>query len=131
MGKVKGVVSYKGQPVSGAVVNLTMEGASRGATGMTDENGNYKLTTFDTNDGAFVGTHKVTVVKSPAAATTFGKDPKEVTGEDLLKITNEGKLQELTKPSGQIPAKYADVKTSKLQLTIEAGNNEKNIELED
>lgn len=128
MGKVRGVVTYKGKPVSGAVVNLSMEGASRGASGTTDENGSYKLTTFDTNDGAFVGTHKVTVAK--AAAASLGKDPKELKPEDLLKITSEGKLKETAKTS-EIPAKYADFKTSKLQLTIEPGDNQKNIELED
>ena len=128
MGKVKGTVKYKGKPVSGAIVSLAMEGAARGATGTTDDNGNYKLTTFDTNDGAIVGTHKVTVVKP--IATPLGKAPAELTADDLLKITSEGKLQEVTK-SDELPAKYADLKTTKLQLTIEAGDNEKNIELED
>ena len=128
MGKVKGTVTYRGKPVSGAIVSLTMEGAARGATGTTDGNGNYKLTTFDTNDGAIVGTHKVTVVKPIAAP--LGKAPAELTADDLLKITKEGKLQEMTK-SDELPARYADLKTSKLQLTIEPGDNEKNIELED
>lgn len=130
MGKVKGTVTYKGKPVSDAVVNLAMEGASRGASGTTDENGNFKLTTFDTNDGAFVGTHKVTVAKLKTT-TPLGKDPKEMTPDDLLKITNEGKLGEMAGKSGDIPAKYADTKTSPLKLTIEAGENQKNIELED
>ncbi len=129
MGKVKGVVKYKGQPVSGAVVNLFMEGAPRSASGTTDDNGNYKLTTFDTNDGAIVGTHKVTVVKP--FAMPLGKEPTQLTADDLLKITKEGKLEEMKKPGGDLPAKYADVKTSKLQLTIEAGENQKDIELED
>lgn len=129
MGKVKGTVTYKGKPVSGAVVSLFMEGASRGSSGTTDESGNYKLTTFDTNDGAFVGTNKVTVTKPKAAP--LGKDPKELTPDDLLKITREGKINEMSAISDELPAKYADVKTSKLQLTIEAGDNQKEIELED
>ncbi|MCX7411795.1 MAG: carboxypeptidase-like regulatory domain-containing protein [Planctomycetales bacterium] len=130
LGKVKGTVTYKGTPVSGAVVSFMMERAPRGATGTTDANGNYKLTTFDTNDGAFVGTHKVTVVKFvPADAAQASKT---TTPEDLAKVTAEGKLDEFVKKKkSEIPEKYTDFKTTPLQFTIEPGQNEKKIELED
>ncbi|MBC7816149.1 MAG: carboxypeptidase regulatory-like domain-containing protein [Planctomycetaceae bacterium] len=131
LGKVKGTVTYKGKPVSGAAVSFIMERAPRGATGTTDVEGNYKLTTFDTFDGAFVGTHKVTVVKvDPNRA---GKESKDNAPEDLAKMMATGNFEpnETKAKFDELPAKYADVNTTPLQYTIEAGENEKKIELED
>ena len=131
LGKVSGTVTYKGKPVSGAVVSFMMERAPRAATGTTDSNGNYKLTTFDTNDGALVGTHKVTVTKIPLPAS--GESSKSNTPDDLAKIIAEGKFEEFMKKTKneEIPAKYANIATSPLQFTIDSGDNEKKIELED
>jgi len=126
---VKGTVTYKGKPISGAVVSFMMERAPRGATGTTDANGNYKLTTFDTNDGALVGTHKVTVNKP--VANPLGKESNQLTSDDLLKLTKEGKIEPGKIQTPEIPEKYTDAKTTPLQFTIEPGENEKNIELED
>ena len=129
LGKVHGIVTYKGKPISGAVVSFIKDKAPRVATGTTDANGNYKLTTFDTNDGAFVGTHKVTVTKP--VVNQLGKDTASLTPEDLLKLTAEGKLELVQQKTSEIPAKYGDVQTTPLTFTIEAGQNEKKIELED
>lgn len=134
MAKVKGTVKYKGKPVANAAIMFTMEGAPRSAIGTTDADGNFKLTTFDTYDGAFVGTHKVTVTKAASASTLPGeKTDKDMTADDLAKLSQSGKFQEWEKnrKSAEIPAKYADIKTTPLQSTIEKGENDKNIELED
>src|SRR5436190_19619243 len=58
---VHGKVTYKGGPVAGATVEFLCTGASRPAAGTTDEQGNYRLTTFTAGDGAMIGTHVVTV----------------------------------------------------------------------
>jgi hypothetical protein len=130
MARVKGTVTYNGQPVAGATVSYMMEDVPRGASGVTDDDGNFKLTTYDTNDGAFIGTHKVTVTKGTAGV--LGKEFEELLPEDLEKLTNDGRLDEVSgKKKGEIPLKYADVKTTPLQSTVEAGSNEKTIELED
>jgi hypothetical protein len=131
LGKVTGTVTYKGKPVSGAAVSFIMDRAPRAATGMTDVDGNYKLTTFDTFDGAFVGTHKVTVVKfDPNAA---GVESKENSPEDLVKLMATGKYEPnaTNAKTDALPAKYANASTTPLQFTIEPGANEKKIELED
>ena len=128
MAKVSGKVSYKGKPVTDASVTFIMEGSPRVATGQTDASGNFKLTTFDTNDGAFIGTHKVTVVK--IASVAGNKAPEALKPEDLAKMSKDGSLQKSLKTEG-IPQKYADVKTTTLKYTIEPGSNEKAIELED
>lgn len=128
MGKVKGTVTYKSKPVSDASVTFIMDGAPRSASGKTDADGHFRLTTYDTNDGAFVGTHKVTVVKITSVGGS--KPPEAMKPEDLAKMSMDGTLQKKLKVEG-IPPKYADVKTTPLQFTIEAGENDKTLELED
>lgn len=126
MGKVKGVVTYKGKPVSDAVVAFNQEHAPRAATGKTDAEGKFQLTTWDTNDGAILGTHKVTVTKSKSILGD--KDPATMTPDEIMK-----KMQENPKPAleNEVPAKYADVKTTPLQISVEAGEKEIKIDLED
>jgi hypothetical protein len=126
LGKVKGIVKYKGQPVSDAIVVFTTEGAPRAAFGKTDSSGGFKLTTYDTNDGAPVGTHKVTVSKPTTFKHPSGKDIQSVTMEDIQKYG----YAPASKSEG-LPAKYTDINTTPLQYTVEAGENEKAIDLED
>lgn len=120
LGKVKGKVTYKGAAVPDVEVAFMTEGAPRAGTGTTNANGEYQLTTYDTNDGAVVGTHKVTVTQSPPGAT------KVMTAADLAS-------QGAPPPpkGGVIPTKYADPKTSPLKNTVDSGANEINIELTD
>ena len=131
MAKVNGKVSYQGNPVEGAMVTFLMEDAPRPATGVTDAEGNFKLTTFDTFDGAIIGTHKVVITKADPAT---GAPAGETKPEDLGKIVGDGKFKEFmqqAKKPGGLPIKYADAKTTPLQYTIDAGENTKEIELED
>ncbi len=66
---VSGVVTCQGKPVANATVNFTPvkeEGRAEGrpgrvALGITDENGKFRLTTYENYDGAIVGRHTVTV----------------------------------------------------------------------
>jgi hypothetical protein len=66
---VSGVVTCEGKPVANATVNFTPladQGRPEGkrgrvALGMTDKEGRFKLTTYENDDGAIVGKHKVTV----------------------------------------------------------------------
>src|SRR5688500_1432938 len=60
---VRGKVTYQGRPVTGASVAFLAPGAPRLAVGTTDGAGNYRLTTFESGDGAIAGTHVVTVRK--------------------------------------------------------------------
>ncbi|MBA4030414.1 MAG: hypothetical protein C0478_05920 [Planctomyces sp.] len=62
---VKGVVTCKGQPVSGGTINfspITMgkDGlAGKPASGTVGTDGTFILTTYHDNDGAVVGKHRV------------------------------------------------------------------------
>lgn len=63
---VTGKVTYPdGTPVVGA--RLTFESTTQpiSATGTTDANGVYKMTTYETGDGVIPGEHRVLVVPPP------------------------------------------------------------------
>lgn len=62
---VSGSVSIGGVPVTGAIVVFSpeTEGSGRGATGITDDSGNFVLGTFSKDDGAVPGNYVVLVSK--------------------------------------------------------------------
>jgi hypothetical protein len=75
MAQVKGRVMFNGQPVKDADVTFSPAGAAdqketgKPATGHTDENGEFKLSTFSYYDGAIVGKHNVHVEIDPTNPT--------------------------------------------------------------
>ncbi|NOY42734.1 MAG: carboxypeptidase regulatory-like domain-containing protein [Planctomycetes bacterium] len=60
---VSGTVTYQGKLIEHASVTFFPQGA-RSATGRTDAEGRFELTTFGLNDGAVEGNYRVTVVKT-------------------------------------------------------------------
>jgi hypothetical protein len=68
MSRVKGRVMFNGQPVKEAQVTFSPLGQNgqletgKPATGFTDDDGNFELSTFKNFDGALVGSHNVHVV---------------------------------------------------------------------
>jgi hypothetical protein len=66
---VTGVVTCQGRPVANAIVNFTPQAdpsrpqgrPGRVALGRTDEQGHFRLTTYQNDDGAIPGKHVVTV----------------------------------------------------------------------
>ena len=69
-----GVVTYKGEPVAGATVAFHHDDAARLATGTTDEEGLFQLTSYERNDGAIPGEHRVVITKADAWAPTLWPD---------------------------------------------------------
>lgn len=57
---VEGTLLYNGKPATAARV-VFMPASGRPAAGNTDEQGHFVLSTFDPEDGAVTGAHKVTV----------------------------------------------------------------------
>src|SRR5262245_54216591 len=73
--KVSGSVALDGAPVVGATVTFWCEESPKPATGITDKDGKFQLSTYDLNDGAIAGDHKITVVKDEAPKVqTTNKD---------------------------------------------------------
>jgi hypothetical protein len=132
---VRGQVTYLGKPVAGANVTFLCPGAPRLAVGTTDEAGNYRLTSYEENDGAFVGTHVVTVKKdSPqpeqVVATEQPVDSKSMSKsiEQAMRQTAQH-IEKADKIKSLLPAKYADRRTSDLRKDVLDGENMINIEL--
>ncbi|NLF06447.1 MAG: hypothetical protein GX594_00490 [Pirellulaceae bacterium] len=57
---VKGRVIYQGKPVAEGTITFYPE-SGRPATGSISADGTYRLTTFEPNDGATLGRHRVTI----------------------------------------------------------------------
>lgn len=131
---VGGKIVYKGEPVEGAKVTFHPTGESpRKPIGTTNANGEFRLTTFDTNDGAPPGEYVVTVYKPQQRKEEAAMDPEEPDAayDQAMRAVREldaGKQMVET----TLPAKYADQETSTIERTVAAdGPNEFTIELEE
>lgn len=104
--KVTGTVTYNGSPVDGASVAFIPE-SGRPASGVTDAQGKFTLSTFGTDDGAVPGLHKVAI--TPAGSN----EPPPMPGMPGYEESQQGKPP--------FPAKYGDVKTSNFEAKVEKG----------
>ena len=69
---VAGSIKLFGSPLPGATVAFAPQDGQPTAFGTTDEQGNFKLTTYDFQDGAAAGKFKVVVSKSANSAASAG-----------------------------------------------------------
>lgn len=108
-----GTVTYNGSPVAGATVTLrptAMEGS--GAAGMTDANGKFTLSTFESNDGALPGEYIVLVTKIKVDT------PQAAVSEDDPAYSGAPEVTTPPKEQNELPAKYEKENTSDLRATI-------------
>jgi hypothetical protein len=109
---VSGTIRYKGEPLANASVAFVPdENGVRGATATTDGEGRYRLTTFESYDGARVGTYRVAV-----QAVDRSDDSPENPRADQLKPKPRKVLT---------PARYGAINTS--GLTAEIVHGKKNV----
>jgi hypothetical protein len=124
---VSGSVTYKGKPVEGAVVSFSAKGAPRVATGRTNTEGKFQLTTFNTNDGAPLGEHVVTITKP--RGTTAPPMTVDTGGADYTKAMANAANASTT--DTELPLDYSDpAKSGLVRSVTEAGPNEFAIELQ-
>jgi hypothetical protein len=104
--KVTGTVTYKGSPAEGAAVTFYPE-QGRPASGVTDAQGRFTVSTFASGDGAVLGKHAVTI------AEAAGGEPPPMPGMPGA--------ENYKPPEPRFPAKYADRSTTPFTATVEKG----------
>jgi hypothetical protein len=126
--KVEGTLTVDGRPLPGAtVIFMPVAKGGRSASGRTDEDGNFKLTTFSTDDGALPGEYKVVVRVSEGSKETVGSDPSKLADKDkadfFKKMSPKGREQDAAKKTrSPIPEVYGDSdKTPLKQIVPPAG----------
>jgi hypothetical protein len=128
---VEGQVAYNGKPLEGATISFWAETSARAAVGTTDAEGKFTLSTFELEDGAIAGEHKVTVTKlTDAEAAAAAKmpaasnDPSQMTQmtksyRDTMSQISKNKKEKLA-----VPGVYSSASTTPLTATVKAGGNE-------
>ncbi len=109
---VSGTVTHQGQRVEGADVMFSPKGG-RIASGRTDKEGRFQLTTFVAGDGALEGEHGVSVAKMQLIMDSKDPDNPYPHARNLL------------------PAKYSNVESSGITVSVKrGGDNQITIQLE-
>lgn len=104
--QVKGTVTFKSEPVEGAAILFTRENGPP-ATGETDAEGVFTLTTFEPRDGAVPAEYSVAITKMESAS------PLE--GDSRIPVKSD------KPPRSLLPRKYSDPRTSDLKETVTPG----------
>lgn len=124
---VSGTVTMGGKPMERLSVSFLLEGAAaRTGFGVTNDQGEFQISTFDQDDGALLGTHGVTISDLPekSAEAEENTDPTALYGQP------GGMFGKQIKKKSRIPEKYANPKTSGLQAAVtEDGPNQFTFEL--
>lgn len=132
--KAEGVVTYQGQPVADAVIEMrpTDPNITNGvAVGRTDPEGKFSLMTDRPGDGAMPGSYKTVVKKE--VETIDGMTREEYTAQqqaDGVKDVTFDKSKIVIENA--LPIKYADPENTPLTIEIPAkGDKNITINLED
>ena len=100
---VKGIVLLDDKPLTTGRV-MTLPSAGRGANGLIEKDGSFKLSTFGKGDGALIGTHKVAVVAyenqgTGPEATNKSLVPEQYTNPETSGFTIDVKAGEVNAPT--------------------------------
>jgi hypothetical protein len=124
--KVEGVVTLDGKPFPGATVTFVpADGNGRSASGLSEEDGSFRLTTFKPDDGAVPGDYKIIVSFIEADKSTEKGDPMERDNKAKMaffsRMSPQGRLkaemsqQKARKP---VPEVYTDMNRTPLKCTV-------------
>ena len=96
---VEGDVSLDGKPLAGAAIQFVPQGKGRDATGETDKDGHFVMSTFQPRDGAAPGSYKV-VISPPVGSADAAKYG---TAEEAMSAAAK---QSTKKVTSAFPQKY-------------------------
>jgi Carboxypeptidase regulatory-like domain len=103
---VTGTVKADGQPIEGATVIFSPNGGGRAASGITDAQGKYKLTTVEAGDGALPGSYKIAVTKFENAADNIPLTADPNDSKSMDSIYSKVNTKAVTKSKNHIAAMY-------------------------
>ncbi len=119
--KVTGTVTFQGKPLTQAIVTFSPKESQPVAFGMTNDKGEFTLTTYKTGDGAAAGSYGVVVSKSAAPSGTDGGhslDPKHSTGKASHDESSPAS-------GGLIPLAYSDATKTPLDAKVDPSKENK------
>ena len=127
---VRGCVRLDGKPVEGADVGFYCQIAGgRPATGKTDAEGRYSLSTFGVNDGAILGRHTVAISKFVFERDANGRNgPIGDNGMKSAPSTGPMRLAS-AKARSALPQKYSNPSESGLTVEVKPEGGEINFNL--
>ncbi len=123
---VEGTVLVDGKPIEGAMVIFHPEPpGGRAASGKTDANGVYKLTTEINGDGALPGAYQISVTKHVNAEDDLPTkvDPNDPASLDAIYSKVDARKKQVSK--NFIGKQYENPKGSGLTATVEKGKESK------
>ena len=111
-----GTVTYQDKPLANARVMFYPSNSSlQAAHGVTDEDGRFSLTTFNPNDGAGVGSYKVSIKKMEQGDDGDGDvDEEEIDPEEGRKM----------QANSLIPEIYGRLDKTPLKAEVTDGEND-------
>lgn len=125
--KLSGRVTLDGEPLAGATVVFTpADGGGNVASGRTDTDGEFRLTTFSINDGAVPGDYKVTIKIDEVSAAQAAGNPMGMTEaqkkEFFTRQAPKQREAEAKKkhPVSAVPAAYQDITKTPLKQRVPA-----------
>jgi len=121
---VEVTVMYKNQPVEEAIVTFAGEEGTPPAFGRTDADGKAKMSTYNSADGATLGTHSISVVKQEFSGV------KEEAPQDSPEYNPSPGASPLPVVKDLLPKKFALPTTSGLSVNVVEGDNELTLNLD-
>ena len=110
--KVEGSVTFEGQPLNNGTISFVPDRnrgtTGRSATGVIGPDGRFQLRSFEKDDGALVGFHRVQI-------ESWANVPEHPLPN------SDGQPQEPRPPKSAIPRRYNDAATSGLTAEVKAG----------
>ena len=121
--EVNGKITLGGGPLAFATVAFApTEKNQPTATGRTDSQGNFILTTYNYGDGAAEGNFKVTVMKSGQATTSGGygeaSETDEHDGDDGSAVEHGKGNKKADQAANLVPDLYSRAKTTPLAAEV-------------
>jgi len=129
--KVTGNVTLKGEPLPQAIVTFSPKEGQPVAFGMSNDAGEFTLTTYDTGDGAAAGNYVVVVSKSAASSSTT--DVGHSADPAFVASVQSGHNASTSPTSGSlIPGAYSDATKTPLKAVVDPdGENDFTFEIKE